>query len=286
MQLSVSSRLLDSHRSCFSGRAPQAVPVARGPFLCTRSRSRLQCTAQGTPVPKNSILVVGGTGTLGRQVVRKALDEGYEVRCTVKPRLSPADFLRDWGATTVQADLTDPTSLPATLVGISAIIDCATARPEESTQKVDWEGKVALIQCAQAMGIKRYLFMSIFNCEKHPEVPLMNIKAATEEFLATSSLEYTILRLCGFHQVCRMLAMQQQQQQASSACGSTLLSAFVRGDCSIIKLPLLYSGPTYQLVRLCNIGGELAYCATWQQMCAGASSCRSVSLGAYWCTSP
>jgi uncharacterized protein YbjT (DUF2867 family) len=53
-------------------------------------------------VPKNSILVVGGTGTLGRQVVRKALDEGYEVRCIVKPRMNPADFLRDWGATTVQ----------------------------------------------------------------------------------------------------------------------------------------------------------------------------------------
>jgi hypothetical protein len=52
----------------------------------------------------------------------------------------------------LQADLTDPTSLPATLVGISAIIDCATARPEESTQKVDWEGKVALIQCAQVRG--------------------------------------------------------------------------------------------------------------------------------------
>lgn len=51
---------------------------------------------------KNSILVVGGTGTLGRQVVRKALDEGYEVRCIVKPRMNPADFLRDWGATTVQ----------------------------------------------------------------------------------------------------------------------------------------------------------------------------------------
>jgi hypothetical protein len=34
--------------------------------------------------------------------VRKALDEGYEVRCIVKPRMNPADFLRDWGATTVQ----------------------------------------------------------------------------------------------------------------------------------------------------------------------------------------
>lgn len=179
---------------------------SRGPQLAPASRARrcrLHCTANagaGTPVAKNSILVVGGTGTLGRQVVRKALDEGYEVRCIVKPRMNPADFLRDWGATTVQADLTDPTSLPATLVGISAIIDCATARPEESTQKVDWEGKVALIQCAQAMGIKRYMFMSIFNCDRHPEVPLMNIKAATEQYLAATALDYTVLRLCGFHQ--------------------------------------------------------------------------------------
>jgi uncharacterized protein YbjT (DUF2867 family) len=99
-----------------------------------------------------------------------------------------------------KADLTDLSSLPATLVGVSAIIDCATARPEESTQKVDWEGKVALIQCAQAMGISRYLFFSIFNCDKHPEVPLMNIKACTEDFLKQSGLNYTVLRLCGFMQ--------------------------------------------------------------------------------------
>ncbi|MCI18338.1 rossmann-fold NAD(P)-binding domain-containing protein, partial [Trifolium medium] len=105
----------------------------------------------GTPVRSTNILVVGATGTLGRQIVRRALDEGYDVRCLVRPRPAPADFLRDWGATVVNADLTKPETIPATLVGVHTVIDCATGRPEEPIKTVDWEGKVALIQCAKAM---------------------------------------------------------------------------------------------------------------------------------------
>ncbi|XP_042464211.1 protein HIGH CHLOROPHYLL FLUORESCENCE PHENOTYPE 244, chloroplastic-like isoform X1 [Zingiber officinale] len=170
------------------------------PVRCISQAAVVTSLTPGTPVRPTSILVVGATGTLGRQVVRRALDEGYDVRCLVRPRPAPADFLRDWGAIVVNGDLSKPETIPATLVGIHTIIDCATGRPEEPIRTVDWEGKVALIQCAKAMGIEKYVFYSIHNCDKHPEVPLMEIKHCTEKFLHDSGLNYLIIRLCGFMQ--------------------------------------------------------------------------------------
>lgn len=50
---------------------------------------------------------------------------------------------------------------------------------------------------------RSYIFCSILHCDKHPEVPLMNIKHCTEQYLAASGLNYTIFRLCGFMQASR-----------------------------------------------------------------------------------
>ncbi|GKC42076.1 probable UDP-N-acetylglucosamine--peptide N-acetylglucosaminyltransferase SPINDLY isoform X1 [Tanacetum coccineum] len=47
------------------------------------------------------MMVIEATGTLGRQVVGRILDEGYDVQCLVSPRPPRADFLHDWDATFV-----------------------------------------------------------------------------------------------------------------------------------------------------------------------------------------
>jgi uncharacterized protein YbjT (DUF2867 family) len=148
-----------------------------------------------------TLLIVGATGTLGRQVARRALDEGFKVRCLVR---SPkkASFLKEWGAELVRGDICYPETLGAALEGVTAVIDAATARPTDSLsiKQVDWDGKVALIQAAKTAGVERFIFFSILDADKYPEVPLMEIKRCTELFLAESGLNYTILRLSGFMQ--------------------------------------------------------------------------------------
>ncbi|MDB9529274.1 SDR family oxidoreductase [Oscillatoria sp. CS-180] len=145
------------------------------------------------------LLVVGATGTLGRQIVRRALDEGHEVQCLVRS-FQRGGFLREWGAQLLRGNLCAPQTLPPSLEGVDAVIDAATARPTDAINRVDWDGKVNLIKAAKAVGVNRYVFISILDAEKYPEVPLMNIKHCTEKFLAESGLDYTILRPCGFLQ--------------------------------------------------------------------------------------
>lgn len=148
-----------------------------------------------------TLLIVGATGTLGRQITRRAIDEGYEVRCLVRS-LKKAAFLKEWGAQLVQGNLCDRASLKPALANVTAVIDAATARPTDSLsmKQVDWDGKVNLIQEAKAAGIKRYIFFSILDAAKYPGVPLMEIKKCNEKFLAESGLNYTTLQLCGFMQ--------------------------------------------------------------------------------------
>jgi uncharacterized protein YbjT (DUF2867 family) len=148
-----------------------------------------------------TLLIVGATGTLGRQIARRALDEGYQVRCLVRnPR--KAAFLKEWGAELVIGNICNPSTLAPALEGVTAVIDAATARATDSLsiKRVDWEGQVALIQAAMEAKIDRFIFFSILGAENYPNVPLMEIKRCTELFLAESGLNYTILRPAGFMQ--------------------------------------------------------------------------------------
>jgi len=148
-----------------------------------------------------SLLIIGGTGTLGRQIVLQALTKGYKVRCLVR-NFKKANFLKEWGAELVYGDLKRPETIPPCLKGITVIIDASAGRSEEldSLNSVDWNGKLSLIKAAKIAKIKRFIFFSYQNANKFEEVPFIKIKMGIEIKLKDSKIPYTIFRLSGFYQ--------------------------------------------------------------------------------------
>ena len=143
-----------------------------------------------------SLLIIGATGTIGRQIAKKALSEGFKVKCLVR-NLRKASFLKEWGADIVYGDLCIPQSLPNTLKGVTCIIDASTTRPYEflTSEAVDWVGKNSLLELAKKAKIKKYVFLSILNGHKKDNIPFMELKLRFEKKLLESGISYTIFYL-------------------------------------------------------------------------------------------
>ena len=175
------------------------------------------------------VLVVGGTGTLGRQIARRALDDGHQVRCMVRtPR--KAAFLQEWGCELTRGNLLEPDSLDYALDGVDAVIDAATSRPDDpkSIYITDWDGKVNLLRACERAEVKRCVCLSLLGAHRHRSVPLMDIKACTENLLESSDFDYTILQVAAFMQgVISQFAIPVLESQTVWVSGSPTAIAYM-----------------------------------------------------------
>jgi uncharacterized protein YbjT (DUF2867 family) len=150
-------------------------------------------------------LVIGATGLLGGEVVRRMRAAGEPVRALVRRGSDPAKVrgLEQVGAETVEGDLKHPPSLANALRGITRVVSTASStlsRSEgDNIESVDRAGQLAAVTEAKVAGVEQFVFVS-FPPTSIP-FPLQDAKRAAEEALRTSGIPYTLLQPAHFWEV-------------------------------------------------------------------------------------
>lgn len=145
------------------------------------------------------ILVAGATGYLGKYITQTLIDEGYGTSAIVrnKKRLDiDAENL-----TIIEAEVTQPTTLTNVMKGIDVVISTVgiTRQKDKLTyMDVDFQANVHLIEEAKRCGVKKFIYVSVFNGDKLRELKICEAKEKLVDYLVSSGLDYCIVRPNGF----------------------------------------------------------------------------------------
>jgi uncharacterized protein YbjT (DUF2867 family) len=146
------------------------------------------------------VLVVGGTGMLGGQVVNELLVRGKRVRALVRPT-SDAKRLESNGVEIARGDMMDPASLLQAMDGADAVVSTAagyTRHSKGDTDEIDIIGNQNLADAARRAGVNRFVLTSILTCDQTPQVPHFWHKKLAEDRLEELGVPFVALRPGGF----------------------------------------------------------------------------------------
>jgi uncharacterized protein YbjT (DUF2867 family) len=151
------------------------------------------------------ILVTGGTGTLGRQVVPRLREAGCDLRVLSRRTHESAD-----GTEYVTGDLRTDEGVQAAVDGAGIIVHCA------GSSKGDDEATQNLVRAASRAGAQHLVYISVIGVDRIPLVSgidrtmfgYFGAKLAAERIVADSGLPWTTLRAAQFHDLLLMVAQQ------------------------------------------------------------------------------
>lgn len=148
-----------------------------------------------TPSP---VLLLGGTGTIGRATARALRAAGHNVTALVRP--GTADEALP-GCTLHRADVTAPGAVAQALAasGARAIVSCLASRTgtPADARAIDHHAHSLALQAAVAAGVGHFVLLSAI-CVQKPLLAFQHAKLAFEAELQAAPIVWTIVRPTAF----------------------------------------------------------------------------------------
>lgn len=137
-------------------------------------------------------LIIGGTGTVGSQVVSRLIQRNENVSVLTSDS-SKIDLLPQ-GAVGVVGNLEDKASIANALKGVERVFFVTPFSTEETRLGLN------VVSVAKEAGVKKIVYMSVHRLEDIPDAPHFTSKIPVENAIKESGIAYTILRPNNFYQ--------------------------------------------------------------------------------------
>lgn len=140
------------------------------------------------------IVVFGGTGRVGRQIVERLRQEGKAVRVVTR---DPASANADQGVEVVAGDMHDQRTLVRAVTGAEAIVctvQGGNGKGNNGPRGIEGAGIPSLIGVARDIAVENFVYISSASARADSPVEFFRLKFEVERLLRTSGLPYSILR--------------------------------------------------------------------------------------------
>lgn len=142
------------------------------------------------------VSIIGGSGFVGRAIARQAVQAGYQVTVACRhPERARALLVE--GVRLVRADIATGTGLTEAVADADVVINLVGLLFERGHQTFDAahaRGAANLVEVCEREGVSRYLHMSALGADAASASRYARTKAAAEDVVLASSLEWTIFR--------------------------------------------------------------------------------------------
>jgi uncharacterized protein YbjT (DUF2867 family) len=132
-----------------------------------------------------TILVIGATGRVGRNVVHHLVRRGATVRVLTR---DPAKANFPAGVEIAQGDLLDIDALRAAFAGVQGFFLLNAVTGDEFTQAL------ITLNIARELGVERLVYLSVLHADRFVNVPHFAVKSGAERMIEVLGFNATILR--------------------------------------------------------------------------------------------
>jgi NADH dehydrogenase len=143
------------------------------------------------------ILVTGGTGFIGRALIRHLIDNGYQVRTLIRPSAKTPRLPKGVPVDVAVTSFKDERGLRAAMVGVDTVFHLAGVERRgvrENLLENDIQGTRSVVKVAKDAGVDRFFYVSHVGADRASAYPVLKAKAIAEEHIRNSGIDYTILR--------------------------------------------------------------------------------------------